>query len=71
MNLDETLNRSLDEESEEPHCAPDGVADIDRENWNDPFQVANYAMDIFNYLKTREVRYREYITHHHLHILLP
>ncbi|KPJ04754.1 PREDICTED: G2/mitotic-specific cyclin-B3 [Papilio xuthus] len=54
VNLDDSLNRSLDEEREEPHRVPDGVADIDRENWNDPFQVSNYAMDIFNYLKSRE-----------------
>ncbi|KPJ07105.1 G2/mitotic-specific cyclin-B3 [Papilio machaon] len=54
VNLDDSLNRSLDEEREEPHRVPEGVADIDRENWNDPFQVSNYAMDIFNYLKSRE-----------------
>ncbi|OWR42716.1 cyclin 3 [Danaus plexippus plexippus] len=31
-----------------------GVVDFDKENWTDPFQVSNYAMDIFNYLKSRE-----------------
>ncbi|EDW16505.1 G2/mitotic-specific cyclin-B3 [Drosophila mojavensis] len=33
---------------------PDDVEDFDRKNWDDPFQVSNYARDIFNYLKTRE-----------------
>ncbi|XP_021197012.3 G2/mitotic-specific cyclin-B3 isoform X1 [Helicoverpa armigera] len=53
VNLDDTV-RSLDEETEEPHKTPLDVADFDKENWNDPFQVSNYAMDIFNYLKSRE-----------------
>ncbi|RVE49210.1 hypothetical protein evm_006102 [Chilo suppressalis] len=54
VNLDDTINRSLDEETESPHKVPSGVPDFDLENWNDPFQVSNYAMDIFNYLKGRE-----------------
>ncbi|XP_047544926.1 G2/mitotic-specific cyclin-B3 isoform X1 [Vanessa atalanta] len=54
VNLDDTANRSLDEETGTPHEVPDGVPDFDKENWNDPFQVSNYAMDIFNYLKNRE-----------------
>lgn len=34
---------------------PEGVQwDFDAENWLDPFQVSHYAMDIFNYLKSRE-----------------
>ncbi|XP_014615109.1 PREDICTED: G2/mitotic-specific cyclin-B3 [Polistes canadensis] len=34
---------------------PQGVQwDFDIENWLDPFQVSQYAMDIFNYLKDRE-----------------
>ncbi|KAG7207685.1 hypothetical protein KM043_009304 [Ampulex compressa] len=34
---------------------PNGVEwDFDAENWLDPFQVSQYAMDIFNYLKDRE-----------------
>lgn len=56
VNLDDTINRSLDVETETPHKAPSGVVDFDQENWNDPFQVSHYAMDIFNYLKSREVR---------------
>ncbi|XP_068621011.1 G2/mitotic-specific cyclin-B3 [Battus philenor] len=54
VNLDDSVNRSLDEEKETPHRVPDGVVDFDKENWNDPFQVSHYAMDIFNYLKSRE-----------------
>ncbi|KAF9808815.1 hypothetical protein SFRURICE_010909 [Spodoptera frugiperda] len=53
VNLDDTI-RSLDEETEVPHKPPSDVPDFDQENWNDPFQVSNYAMDIFNYLKSRE-----------------
>jgi hypothetical protein len=34
---------------------PEGVDDFDKETLNDPFQVSLYAMDIFNYLKEREV----------------
>lgn len=33
---------------------PPGVTDFDKENWDDPFQVSHYTMDIFNYLKSRE-----------------
>ncbi|XP_022220832.2 G2/mitotic-specific cyclin-B3 [Drosophila obscura] len=33
---------------------PLDVEDFDKKNWDDPFQVSHYAMDIFNYLKTRE-----------------
>ncbi|KAH8311985.1 hypothetical protein KR044_008881 [Drosophila immigrans] len=33
---------------------PADVEDFDRKNWDDPFQVSHYAMDIFNYLKLRE-----------------
>ena len=35
---------------------PPGVEDFDAENANDPYQVSDYAMDIFDYLKDREVR---------------
>ncbi|XP_023946455.1 G2/mitotic-specific cyclin-B3 isoform X2 [Bicyclus anynana] len=51
VNLDDS-HRSLDEQT---NCKlPDGVVDFDKENWNDPLQVSRYAMDIFNYLKSRE-----------------
>lgn len=34
---------------------PSGVVDFDKENIADPCQVSVYAMDVFKYLKTREV----------------
>jgi cyclin B len=37
---------------------PKGVQHFDRENWNDPFQVSHYAMDIFEYLKHQEAKYQ-------------
>lgn len=37
------------------HEVPAGVIDFDKENWDDVFQVSQYAMDIFNYMKSREV----------------
>lgn len=37
------------------HEVPESICDFDKENWNDIFQVSHYAMDIFNYLKSREV----------------
>jgi hypothetical protein len=36
------------------HEVPEGVTDYDKENWDDTFQVSHYAMDIFNYMKSRE-----------------
>ncbi|CAB3230362.1 unnamed protein product [Arctia plantaginis] len=56
VNLDDTVC-SLDDETEVPHKPPTGVNDFDLENWNDPYQVSNYAMDIFNYLRSREVQF--------------
>lgn len=38
------------------HEVPEDVVDFDKENWNDTTQVSHYAMDIFNYLKGREVK---------------
>lgn len=34
---------------------PPDVEDFDAENAKDPFAVSEYAMDIFEYLKSREV----------------
>lgn len=34
---------------------PKDVVDFDKETLRDPFQVSLYAMDIFSYLKEREV----------------
>lgn len=39
----------------ETYEVPEGICDFDKENWDDIFQVSHYAMDIFNYLKSREV----------------
>lgn len=49
------------------HDIPDGIVDFDKENWDDVFQISHYAMDIFNYLKTRESEFRvsDYITRQH------
>lgn len=47
---------SLDETAPTlPPTLPEPEVNIDKENWNDPFQVSIYAHDIFNYLKSREV----------------
>lgn len=43
---------------EDPAPVPLGVIDFDRENWDDPIQVSDYAMDIFNYLKEREQNFK-------------
>ncbi|KDR12607.1 G2/mitotic-specific cyclin-B3 [Zootermopsis nevadensis] len=37
---------------------PKDVVDFDKETLRDPFQVSLYAMDIFSYLKEREVLYK-------------
>lgn len=47
LHVDDDLNR-----------VPTGVEDFDKENWNDPYQVSNYAQNIFNYLKQREHNYK-------------
>lgn len=36
---------------------PANVVNFDKENWDDPFQVSHYAMDIFEYLKEREMQF--------------
>lgn len=42
---------------------PDGVADFDLETRPDCFQIGDYAMDIFDYLKSKEAEFpvRDYI----------
>lgn len=37
---------------------PPSVEDFDQENWRDVFQVSNYSMNIFEYLKYREQFYQ-------------
>uniref|UniRef100_A0A1A9WYR9 Uncharacterized protein n=1 Tax=Glossina brevipalpis TaxID=37001 RepID=A0A1A9WYR9_9MUSC len=56
---DEFLSPELQEEKPkvQSHIPPTGVEDFDKANWNDPFQVSPYAMDIFNYLKDREAEF--------------
>ena len=34
---------------------PAGITDFDLENWRDPSQCSEYAQDIFQYYKDREV----------------
>lgn len=43
---------------------PPNVEDFDKDNWRDVFQVSNYAMNIFEYLKYREQFYqiRDYMS---------
>lgn len=53
---DITLSQEVEAPSGPP-AVPQGVNDFDRENWDDPIQVSNYAMDIFNYLKGREATF--------------
>uniref|UniRef100_A0A1B0ART7 Uncharacterized protein n=1 Tax=Glossina palpalis gambiensis TaxID=67801 RepID=A0A1B0ART7_9MUSC len=57
----EFLSPALPEETEtaemQSKMPPVGVEDFDKANWNDPFQVSHYAMDIFNYLKAREAEF--------------
>lgn len=55
VNLDDSTKRSRNKETDVPHQCPAGVTDFDKENWTDPLQVSIYAMDIFNYLRGREV----------------
>lgn len=59
-SADETLSArsSQDKRESDDKCMPVGVDDFDKENWNDPYQVSNYAMHIFKYLKQREIDYK-------------
>jgi len=42
---------------------PHGVSDFDKEVGNDPFQVALYAVEVFEYYRRRETRFpiRKYL----------
>lgn len=59
-----SISSNADETETKTTGPPYGVVDFDKENWDDPFQVSHYAMDIFNYLKTREEKFKisNYIT---------
>lgn len=37
---------------------PDDVHDFDKENWDDPYQVSVYAMQVFEYMKGRETAFQ-------------
>lgn len=66
LNRQLSLNPSTDEKSKSSEAShnrnpvptrslPNGVQwDFDVENWQDPYQVPQYAMEIFDYLKERE-----------------
>lgn len=49
-----SIDAAIKKEKTVMYEVPEGVEDFDKINWNDPFQVSHYAMDIFNYLKERE-----------------
>lgn len=55
INLLAISDKSIVTKKDAPPTVPEGVDDFDKDNWNDPFQVSNYAMHIFDYLKSREV----------------
>lgn len=48
----------VEPKSNGPLPVPQDVIDFDRENWDDPVQVSDYALDIFNYLKEREETFK-------------
>lgn len=56
--VDITLVKEFQPMTSDPPPVPDGVIDFDRENWDDPLQASQYAMDIFNYLKGREQMFK-------------
>lgn len=59
LKAEPAKNIGIKEEAKEDYLAsrlPKGVNDFDSENLRDPFQVSCYAMDIFEYLKNREVK---------------
>ncbi|XP_018916956.1 G2/mitotic-specific cyclin-B3 isoform X2 [Bemisia tabaci] len=61
LKAEPAKNIGIKEEAKEDYLAsrlPKGVNDFDSENLRDPFQVSCYAMDIFEYLKNREERYK-------------
>lgn len=52
VKVEKKINRNIGD-----HNVPKGVPNFDKENWNDIHQVSHYAMDIFNYMKIREVSF--------------
>lgn len=59
-SADATLNKTGIKSDNYPfrRPIPPSVDDFDRENWRDVFQVSNYSMNIFEYLKYREQFYK-------------
>jgi G2/mitotic-specific cyclin-B3 len=55
--LSQTSNLNEKDNLQFERPLPTNVEDFDRENWRDIFQVSNYAMNIFEYLKQREKDY--------------
>jgi hypothetical protein len=55
--LSQTSNLNEKDNLQFERPLPPNVEDFDRENWRDIFQVSNYAMNIFEYLKQREKDY--------------
>lgn len=58
------LKYRLDQISSTRGPVPEGVSDFDQETQPDCFQIGDYAMDIFDYLKTKECEFpvRDYIS---------
>lgn len=62
-NVDSSMNTTLyktvidQSDSNTVQVPPPGVVDFDQQSPNDPYEVSEYTMDIFNYLKDREKCY--------------
>lgn len=62
-NVDSSINSTLyktvidQSDSNAVQAPPPGVIDFDQQSPNDPYEVSEYTMDIFNYLKDREKCY--------------
>lgn len=57
-SVDTTLYKTVIDQSDAPvQVPPAGVIDFDQQSPNDPYEVSEYTMDIFNYLKDREKIY--------------
>ncbi|XP_014250076.1 G2/mitotic-specific cyclin-B3 [Cimex lectularius] len=54
LNLDDNVKKGRKQKNKKEIKPPVNVVDFDKEQIGDPSSVATYAMDIFNYLKSRE-----------------
>lgn len=50
------IEESIDTDGSADSNVPEGVVDFDATVSNDLYAVSEYAMDVFNYYKEREVR---------------